>query len=68
MEWIVMAVVLIAGFLGWARFARSGGMPGAGDTAPDFALPDQNDKVRTLTEFRGRWLALYFFPRADTPG
>jgi peroxiredoxin len=23
---------------------------------------------RSLAEFRGKWLVLYFFPRADTPG
>jgi peroxiredoxin Q/BCP len=39
-----------------------------GDTAPDFALPDQNgDEVR-LSDLRGRPVVVYFYPRADTPG
>ena len=49
-----------------ARIARH--LPARGDTAPDFALPDQNGRVRTLGEFRGKWLVLYFYPRDDTPG
>lgn len=36
--------------------------------APAFSLPDQSGAVRTLEQFRGRWLALYFYPKDDTPG
>lgn len=39
-----------------------------GDLAPDFSLPDDTGAVRTLAEFRGRPIVLYFYPRADTPG
>ena len=39
-----------------------------GDPAPDFSLPDQHGATRTLAEFRGRWLVLYFYPKNDTPG
>jgi peroxiredoxin Q/BCP len=42
-------------------------VPRVGEPAPDFELPDQHGKVRTLGEFHGKWLVLYFFPRADTP-
>jgi peroxiredoxin Q/BCP len=31
--------------------------------APDFAVSDQNGRLRTLAEFGGQWLALYFYPR-----
>lgn len=40
----------------------------AGQPAPDFAAPDQEGRVRTLAEFRGRHLVLYFYPVDDTPG
>jgi peroxiredoxin Q/BCP len=40
----------------------------AGETAPDFSLPDQNGDEFTLSELRGETLVLYFYPRADTPG
>jgi len=43
-------------------------MPRVGEPAPEFALPDQAGMVRHSREFRGRWLALYFYPRDDTPG
>jgi len=39
-----------------------------GDKAPDFMLPDQDGKVHTLSDYRGRWLLLYFYPKDDTPG
>ncbi|MGH2687851.1 MAG: thioredoxin-dependent thiol peroxidase [Actinomycetota bacterium] len=40
----------------------------AGDPAPDFALPDQHGKTVKLSDFRGRKVIVYFYPRADTPG
>jgi peroxiredoxin Q/BCP len=39
-----------------------------GQPAPDFRAKDQTGKERTLSEFRGRRLVLWFFPKADTPG
>ena len=39
-----------------------------GDRAPDFSLTDQNGKVVKLTEFRGKRLLVYFYPKADTSG
>ena len=40
----------------------------AGDPAPDFALPDQAGKGHRLSDYRGRWVLLYFYPKDDTPG
>ncbi|MDA8045805.1 MAG: thioredoxin-dependent thiol peroxidase [Actinomycetota bacterium] len=39
-----------------------------GQKAPDFALPDQSEKVTRLADFRGRSVLVYFYPKADTPG
>lgn len=39
-----------------------------GQPAPDFKLPDQNGNMRTLADFHGKWLALYFYVKDDTPG
>jgi len=42
--------------------------PAAGDTAPDFRLQDQNGEWHSLEQYRGSWVALYFYPKDDTPG
>lgn len=36
--------------------------------APDFSLPDQNGDIRTLKDYAGRWVVLYFYPKDDTTG
>ena len=38
------------------------------DRAPDFALPRDGGASLTLSDFKGRKLVLYFYPKADTPG
>jgi peroxiredoxin Q/BCP len=43
-------------------------MPDIGAPAPDFSAPDQDGVVRSLSEFRGRPLVLYFYPKDMTPG
>jgi peroxiredoxin Q/BCP len=40
----------------------------AHDKAPEFNLPDQDGILRSLKDFRGKTLVLYFFPKANTPG
>jgi peroxiredoxin Q/BCP len=39
-----------------------------GDQAPDFELPDQDGRAVKLSDFRGRPVVVYFYPKADTPG
>jgi len=39
-----------------------------GSEAPSFNLQDQNGVSHTLDEYRGQWLAIYFYPKDDTPG
>ena len=40
----------------------------AGVPAPDFQLPDDANRSRRLSEFRGRAVVLYFYPKDDTSG
>jgi thioredoxin-dependent peroxiredoxin len=40
----------------------------AGDTAPDFTLPDADGKPVSLGDYRGRRVVVYFYPAAGTPG
>ena len=37
-------------------------------TAPDFTLPNQHGDPVKLSDYRGKWLILYFYPQDDTPG
>jgi|ERR1022692_1480630 peroxiredoxin Q/BCP len=39
-----------------------------GQEAPDFELPDQDGGAVKLSDFRGRSVVLYFYPKASTPG
>lgn len=39
-----------------------------GAKAIDFTLPDQNGKTHALSDYNGRWVLLYFYPKDDTPG
>ncbi len=36
--------------------------------APSFSLPDQDGIIRNLSDYKGAWLILYFYPKDDTPG
>lgn len=40
----------------------------AGQPAPDFTLPDENGNLRTLSDYRGKPVILFFYPEDDTPG
>ena len=39
-----------------------------GSYAPDFELPDQNGKVRRFSEYKRKWVLIYFYPKDFTPG
>ena len=36
--------------------------------APQFSLTDQNGDQHSLSDYTGRWVVLYFYPKDDTPG
>ena len=40
----------------------------AGKKAPDFSLPDSSGKLVKLSDFNGKRVVLYFYPKDDTPG
>lgn len=45
-----------------------GEMLNVGDKAPDFAVRDHTGKIRSLSDFKGKTVVLWFYPKADTPG
>lgn len=40
----------------------------AGEAAPDFELIDQDGAMHSIEDYRGKWVALYFYPKDNTPG
>ncbi len=40
----------------------------ATQNAPDFSLKDQNGETHRLSDYKGKWVLLYFYPKDDTPG
>jgi thioredoxin-dependent peroxiredoxin len=63
-----MFTLLMAATLFFANQAAHAAGPKVGDAAPDFSLPDQNGQTHKLSDFRGKWLVLYFYVKDDTPG
>jgi peroxiredoxin Q/BCP len=41
---------------------------GIGEPAPDFELIDQHGQLHSIEDYRGKWVALYFYPKDNTPG
>ena len=39
-----------------------------GQKAPDFTVQDHTGKVQKLSDYRGKRVVLWFYPKADTPG
>ena len=58
---LLLALVCLP-LLAWAE------LPAVGGLAPEFTLPDQAGVQRSLREWRGKWLVLYFYPKDDSPG
>jgi peroxiredoxin Q/BCP len=69
-----MQAKLIKVLFGFAALAVAGlalassAAPAVGTAAPEFRLQDQNGDWHDLKDYRGKWLAVYFYPKDDTPG
>ncbi len=62
-----LALGLVAAGAAWMVTAAISA-PAVGEAAPAFRLQDQNNEWHTLEQYQGKWLVLYFYPKADTPG
>ncbi len=62
----LVLVTLVFCFVGIP--VASAGPVNVGDAAPGFELMDQNGETHSLEDYRDKWVALYFYPKDDTPG
>lgn len=65
---VLLIVVIIAGVLVVPRLLSRSATPKVGSDAPDFFLPSQDGSAVHLTDYRGKWVVLYFYPKDQTPG
>ncbi len=65
---IVVIGLLFIGTIYMMLPAHAASGPTVGSDAPEFDLLDQNGKRQRLTDYSGKWLVLYFYPKDDTPG
>lgn len=68
---VIAVAVVFAVFVGVRAFAASdasGQIPQVGETAPMFTLPSQEGTRVSLSEYRGKWVVLYFYPKDQTSG
>lgn len=68
MRWILIAVVVLVVFIlgSWRVSAKAA--PAIGTMAPDFSLLSQEGTPVKLSDYRGKWVVLYFYPKDKTPG
>jgi peroxiredoxin Q/BCP len=62
----ISLVVVSVALLGASLFGAD--IPKIGSTAPDFTLNSQDGNPVSLSQFRGKWVVLYFYPRDMTSG
>ena len=65
---ILLNFLLAAVLLAVTASLLAGEPPAVGNPAPGFNLQDQNGDWHELGDYRGSWLAVYFYPKDDTPG
>ncbi|MBI1732162.1 MAG: peroxiredoxin [Gammaproteobacteria bacterium] len=66
---VVRRAAAFIGILILGLFSASAGAElDVGDPAPAFDLPDQYQNPQRLSDYAGKWVVLYFYPKDDTPG
>ena len=64
----LLASIALALVAGRSHAEDAGTTPKVGRPAPAFKLQDQAGKWHQLSDYKGKWVALYFYPKDDTPG
>ena len=61
----IMRTLILSAVAVWLGAAQAATV---GEPAPAFELSDQYGEPHSLSDFDGRWLVVFFYPKADTPG
>ena len=64
MIWIGLSLMLTLTLI---NVARATDVPQPGQPAPEFELYDQAGKLQKLSDYRNKWVVLYFYPKDDSP-
>ena len=67
-RWLIGGVVLLGVVIVMSMMVFAGPTPAVGSVAPDFTLNSQEGKPVSLTDYRGSWVVLYFYPKDFTSG
>ncbi len=62
---VLLALLMISAA---AAMANNGEVPAAGTPAPEFTLLTNENKQASLSDFKGKWVVLYFYPKDFTSG
>lgn len=68
MKWLMLLGLAGALWVLVVCMAQAVEVPKVGQNAPVFSLQDQEGKLHKLSDYSGKWLVLYFYPKDDTPG
>jgi thioredoxin-dependent peroxiredoxin len=63
---VLLAAALV--FAGTRAFAADAAIPQVGQTAPTFTLPSQEGSNISLSQYKGKWVVVYFYPKDMTSG
>jgi thioredoxin-dependent peroxiredoxin len=65
---IIVAVLILIAVLGYRAANGSDQAPAVGAQAPAFTLPSQTGAPVSLSDFKGKWVVLYFYPKDFSSG
>src|SRR5579863_3884036 len=68
MNRVRLCIAFVVGLLSGCSVAALDATLQPGTTAPNFTLPSQEDKPVSLTDYKGKWVVLYFYPKDQTKG
>src|SRR6185503_1381718 len=67
-KYIFLCALLLVSAIAVKPFSSPGEVPAAGTAAPTFKLVTNEGKDATLSDFKGQWVVLYFYPKDFTSG